>query len=43
MLFRTASIILGTVLRAAGDTKSPMKIGIAVNIINVVLNFIFTC
>lgn len=39
MLFRTASIILGTVLRAAGDTKSPMKIGIAVNVINVVLNF----
>ena len=39
MLFRTASIILGTVLRAAGDTKSPMKIGIVVNIINVVMNF----
>jgi putative MATE family efflux protein len=40
MLFRTASIILGTVLRAAGDTKSPMKIGIVVNVINVVLNFL---
>lgn len=39
MLPRTASIILGTVLRAAGDTKTPMKVGIAVNIINVVLNF----
>ena len=39
MLFRTASIIFGTVLRAAGDTKSPMKIGIVVNITNVVLNF----
>ena len=39
MLPRTASIIFGTVLRAAGDTKSPMKIGIWVNIINVVLNF----
>lgn len=40
MLFRAASIIFGTVLRAAGDTKSPMKIGIVVNVINVVLNFL---
>lgn len=39
MLFRTATIIFGTVLRAAGDTKSPMKIGLLVNGINVVLNF----
>ena len=41
MLFRSASIILGMVLRAAGDTKTPMRAGIAVNIINVVLNVIF--
>lgn len=40
MLFRTASIIFGTILRAAGDTKTPMRIGIWVNIINVVLNFL---
>ena len=40
MLFRTASIILGTVLRAAGDTKTPMKTGLLVNCINVVLNFL---
>lgn len=40
MLPRTASIIFGTVLRAAGDTKTPMKIGLAVNLINVVLNFL---
>ena len=40
MLPRAASIIFGTVLRAAGDTKSPMKIGVLVNIINVVLNFL---
>ena len=38
MLFRTATIIFGTVLRAAGDTKTPMKIGIVVNVINVILN-----
>ena len=40
MLPRSASIIFGTVLRAAGDTKSPMKIGVLVNVINVVLNFL---
>ena len=39
MLPRTATIIFGTVLRAAGDTKSPMKIGLGVNVLNVVLNF----
>ena len=40
MLPRTAGIIFGTVLRAAGDTKTPMKVGVYVNIINVVLNFL---
>ena len=40
MLPRTASIIFGTVLRAAGDTRTPMKIGVLVNVINVVLNFL---
>ena len=40
MLPRTATIIFGTVLRAAGDTKTPMKVGVAVNIINVILNFL---
>ena len=40
MLFRAATIIFGTVLRAAGDTKTPMKVGVWVNIINVTLNFL---
>lgn len=40
MLFRTASIIFGTLLRAVGDTRTPMRVGIWVNIINVVLNFL---
>ena len=40
MLFRSAMIIFGTVLRAAGDTKTPMKVGVWVNVINVVLNFL---
>ncbi|MBQ5320709.1 MAG: MATE family efflux transporter, partial [Oscillospiraceae bacterium] len=41
MLFRTATIIFGTLLRAVGDTKTPMLIGLWVNIINVILNFAF--
>ena len=40
MLARTALLIFGTVLRAAGDTKTPMRIGIGINLINVVLNFL---
>lgn len=40
MLPRTASIMFGTVLRAAGDTKTPMKVGVLVNIINIILNFL---
>ena len=40
MLPRTASIIFGTVLRASGDTKTPMKIGVIMNATNVVLNFV---
>ena len=40
MLMRTATIIFGTVLRSVGDTKTPMRVGVYVNIINVVLNFI---
>lgn len=40
MLFRSASIILGTVLRSVGDTKTPMRVGVVVNILNVVGNFL---
>ena len=40
MLLRTASLIFGTVLRAAGDTKTPMKVGLTVNIVNILLNFL---
>ncbi len=40
MLFRAATIIFGAVLRGAGDSKTPMLVGFAVNIINVVLNFL---
>ena len=40
MLPRTASVIFGTVLRATGDTKSPMKVSLITNILNIVLNFL---
>ena len=39
MLPRTAIILFGTALRAAGDTKTPMKVGLLVNCINIILNF----
>lgn len=40
MLFRSASIIFGTILRAAGDTKTPMRVGVFVNLINIFFNFL---
>ncbi len=40
MLFRTAAVIFGTVLRSVGDTRTPMRVGIGVNLINVTLNFL---
>ena len=40
MLFRSAIIIFGTLLRSAGDTKTPMRVGLFVNVINIILNFL---
>ena len=40
MLARAAIIIFGTLLRSVGDTKTPMQVGVLVNITNVVLNFL---
>lgn len=34
-------ILLGSMLRAIGDTKSPMKIGFITNILNIILDYIF--
>lgn len=41
MLMRTALILFGTSLRAIGDTRTPMRVNIVMNIINVVLNYLF--
>ncbi len=38
-LFRAATIIFGLVIRAAGDTKTPLFVNIGVNVINIALNF----
>ena len=40
MLFRASSAICGSDLRAAGDTRTPMRVGILMNGINVVLNLL---
>jgi len=40
MLFRTAAIMFGTCLRAAGDTKTPLIVNVIVNLVNIVLNFL---
>ena len=40
MLFRTATIIFGTLLRSVGDSKTPMRVGVLVNVMNVALNFL---
>ncbi|MBQ8504483.1 MAG: MATE family efflux transporter [Clostridia bacterium] len=40
MLPRAASIIFGSILRAVGDSKTPMRVGLIVNIINVIFNFL---
>ena len=39
MLPRTATILFGTVLRAVGDSKTPMRVGILSNVVNVIGNF----
>ena len=40
MLLRTATIMFGTCLRAAGDTRKPLYVNTVVNLVNVVLNYL---
>ena len=41
MLFRSFSIIFASVLRAVGDTKTPMVVNGVMNLCNIVLNQLF--
>ncbi|MCI7743040.1 MAG: MATE family efflux transporter [Clostridiales bacterium] len=38
MLFRTMNILFSMVLRAVGDSRTPMQVGLRVNCLNVLLN-----
>lgn len=40
MLFRAATTIFGAVLRAAGNTKTPMLVNVLMNAVNILLNFL---
>lgn len=40
MVFRAAMVIFGIVLRASGDTRTPMRCNLLVNLLNVILNFL---
>ncbi len=39
-IFISLMTIFGSILRAAGDTKTPMKVGIWVNLIHIVLDYV---
>lgn len=40
MVFRAASIIFGSAIRATGDARTPMYINVFVNLLNIVLNYL---
>ncbi len=41
MIFRAATIIFGSAIRATGDTKTPMVVNVWVNVFNIGLNYLF--
>lgn len=41
MIFRAMTTILGCAIRATKDTRTPMYIGIAENVLNILLNYLF--
>lgn len=41
LLFRSAMIIFGSIIRATGDTKTPMFINVFMNFLNTGLNYVF--
>lgn len=40
MVFRAAIIIFGSLLRAIGNTKTPLRINFFINIVNIILNMV---
>ena len=40
LLLLQRCLLLGSMLRAIGDTKTPMKIGIITNVLNVVVDYV---
>ena len=40
MLFRSSSILMASVLRATGNTRTPMLINLVMNVLNIFLNFL---
>ncbi|MFV0395829.1 MAG: MATE family efflux transporter [Coprobacillaceae bacterium] len=40
MVFKASTLIFGSVLRGAGDSKTPMLVNVLMNLINIILNFI---
>lgn len=41
LLLRSFMIIFGSCIRSTGDTKTPMKINVTINILNTLLNYVF--
>ena len=41
MIFRSCMVVLASVIRSTGDTKTPMRINVFINALNVVLNYLF--
>lgn len=41
LILRACLTIFGSVIRATGDSKTPMKINLSINVMNIVLNYLF--
>lgn len=40
-MFIALMTIFGSILRASGDTKTPMKVSVIINVLNILLNYVF--
>lgn len=40
-IFIALMTVFGSILRATGDTKTPMKVSIIINVLNIILNYVF--